>query len=43
MVDDAPDAEKVDLCYRVDAISATGTVIRAYEPMYVPKYAPRKK
>jgi hypothetical protein len=27
------------LCYKVEAQNATGTVIKTYEPICVPKYA----
>jgi hypothetical protein len=37
-----PDARTRDLCYKVDAKDATGTVIKTYEPICVPKYAEKK-
>jgi hypothetical protein len=33
-----PEARLVDLCYKVEATDATGVVIRAYQPICVPKY-----
>ena len=37
-VDVTPDAQLNDLCYKVEAIDANGTVIRLYKPMCVPKF-----
>jgi len=37
---DTPDARVMDLCYKVEAIDATGLVIEFYEPICVPKFVP---
>ena len=37
-IDDTPDARLMDLCYKVEAIDASGQVIRIYQPMCVPKF-----
>ncbi len=34
-----PDASLMDLCYKVEALDATGLVIETYEPICVPKFA----
>jgi hypothetical protein len=34
-----PEARTTDLCYKVEAKDLTGTVIKTYEPICVPKYA----
>jgi len=35
-----PDAVLMDLCYRVEALDATGLVIETYDPICVPKFVP---
>lgn len=35
-----PDASLMDLCYKVEALDAAGAVIRTYEPICIPKFAP---
>jgi hypothetical protein len=35
-----PDAQLMDLCYRVEALDAVGVVIQLYEPICVPKFVP---
>jgi hypothetical protein len=37
-IDETPDARKMDLCYKVEAINTLGQVIRTYQPMCVPKF-----
>lgn len=37
-VDITPDARLMDLCYKVHALDAKGTVIRRYDPICVPKF-----
>jgi hypothetical protein len=38
-VDYTPDARLKTLCYKVEALDAAGRVVRAYQPMCIPKYA----
>ncbi len=38
-VDLTPDARLMDLCYKVEALNATGLVIEIYDPICVPKFA----
>jgi hypothetical protein len=37
-VDITPDARLMDLCYKVDALNASGMVVRRYDPICVPKF-----
>jgi hypothetical protein len=39
-VDYTPDARLMDLCYKVEALDITSTVIEFYEPICVPKFVP---
>jgi len=39
-VHETPDARLMDLCFKVEAIDATGLVIEFYEPICVPKFVP---
>ncbi|MBI5205065.1 MAG: hypothetical protein HZA11_09120 [Nitrospirae bacterium] len=37
-VDGTPEAETMDLCYKIEALDSKGKVIRRYEPICVPKW-----
>lgn len=37
-VDVTPDARLRDLCYRIEAVDASGKVVRRYDPVCVPKF-----
>jgi hypothetical protein len=39
-VHETPDARLMDLCFKVEAIDATGRAIELYEPICVPKFVP---
>jgi hypothetical protein len=42
-VDPTPDARLKTLCYKLEALDAAGRVVRAYQPMCIPKYAEPKR
>jgi hypothetical protein len=41
-IDETPDAAKMNLCYKVEAIDGSKKLIRTYQPMCVPQFNSKK-
>jgi hypothetical protein len=39
IIDDTTDGRLMTLCYKLEALDGAGRVVRAYQPMCIPKYA----